>query len=119
MNGFVSRGFARRRRTPEELANRLPAGQYAETGFPVLTAGPTPGIAQDEWSFRIDGMVGQEREWSWEEFHGLAWETIPCDIHCVTKWSKLDTTWHGVPLDTLLDGVQTAADHVMAHSYGG
>jgi len=62
LNGFVSRGFTGRRRTPEELADRLPPGQYAEEGFPVLTAGPTPDIPSDEWSFRIDGMVGQERE---------------------------------------------------------
>ena len=67
MNEFVSRGFQGRRRTPDELAERLPPGQYAEPGFPVLTAGPTPQVATEEWAFRIDGMVGEEREWSWEE----------------------------------------------------
>ena len=71
MNGFVSRGFKRRRSTPEELADRLPPGQYFEPGFPVLTAGPTPEINTDQWRFRIDGVVGQEREWTWAEFQAL------------------------------------------------
>ena len=56
-SGFISRAFRGRRRTPEELADRLPPGQYYEPGYPVLTAGPTPRIAPEEWGFRIDGMV--------------------------------------------------------------
>ena len=64
MSGFVSRGFQRRRRPPDELADRLPPGQYGEPGFPVLTAGPTPQIDTGAWGFRIDGMVGQVREWT-------------------------------------------------------
>ena len=59
MNGFISRGFGGKRRAPDELAERLPPGQYYERGFPVLTAGPTPdvGTGPGEWSLRIDGMV--------------------------------------------------------------
>jgi len=116
---FISRGFTGRRRTPEELADRLPPGQYAESGWPVLTAGPTPDISTDEWSFRIDGMVGQEREWSWEEFHELPWETIPADIHCVTKWSKLGTNFGGVSMDVLLDEAEPLDAYAMVYSYGG
>ena len=56
-----------------------------------------------EWSLRIDGMVAAERAWTWDEFGALPFETVPCDIHCVTKWSKLDTTWTGVAVDTLED----------------
>jgi DMSO/TMAO reductase YedYZ molybdopterin-dependent catalytic subunit len=119
MNDFISRAFRGRRRTPEELADRLPPGQYFESGFPVLTAGPTPRIEPDEWGFRIDGMVSQEREWNWEEFHRLPFETVPCDIHCVTKWSKLGTNFGGVSVDTLLEGVEPQADYAMAFSYGG
>src|SRR5215204_2271308 len=89
MSNFVSRGFTRRRHTPEELADRVPPGQYVERGFPVPTAGPTPRIDTDAWGFRIDGMVGAEQEWTWDEFHQLPFENVPCDIHCVTKWSKL------------------------------
>jgi DMSO/TMAO reductase YedYZ molybdopterin-dependent catalytic subunit len=116
---FVSRGFTGRRRTPEELADRLPPGQYKEDGFPVLTAGPTPEIGHDEWGFRIDGMVAEEREWTWEEFHQLPFEAVPCDIHCVTKWSKLGTSFGGVSVDTLLEGAEPLAPYAMAFSYGG
>jgi DMSO/TMAO reductase YedYZ molybdopterin-dependent catalytic subunit len=119
MGGFISRGFGGRRRAPEGLAERIPPGQYYERGFPVLTAGPTPRIAPDEWRLRIDGMVGQPREWSWETFHELAFETVPCDIHCVTKWSKLETSFGGVSLDTLLEDVDAQGGYAMAHSDGG
>src|SRR5688500_10235041 len=102
MSDFISRGFRGRRRTPRELAERLPSGQYPESGFPVLTAGPTPHIGADEWGFRIDGMVAREREWTAQEFRGLPFATVPCDIHCVTKWSKLGTSFGGVSLDVLL-----------------
>jgi DMSO/TMAO reductase YedYZ molybdopterin-dependent catalytic subunit len=117
---FISRGFGGRRRTPDELGERLPPGQYAEAGFPVLTAGPTPQIrTTGEWSFRVDGMVAEEAEWTWEEFHELEFEDVPCDIHCVTKWSKLGTSFRGVSLDTLLEGVEPLGAYATAFSYGG
>ena len=119
MSNFVSRGFMRRRHTPEELAHRVPPGQYVERGFPVLTAGPTPHLDMTAWVFRIDGMVGAQREWSWEEFQALPSENVPCDIHCVTKWSKLGTSFRGVPVDTLLEGVEPRGEYTMAYSYGG
>ena len=110
MANFISRGFSGRRRAPEEVADRIPPGQYYESGFPVLTAGPTPKIEPSEWALRIDGMVGSEREWSWDEFHQLAQENVPCDIHCVTKWSKLDTSFRGVSVDVLLEQVKPDGD---------
>src|SRR5262245_26944709 len=116
---FISRGFGGRRRVPEELADRLPPGQYAEPGFPVLTAGPTPNVEPQEWSFRIDGMVGQQRVWSWQAFRELPFETIPCDIHCVTKWSKLGTSFGGVSVDVLMDEAEPLGAYAMAFSYGG
>src|SRR3954451_9825487 len=112
MADFVSRAFGGRRRTPEEFEGRLPPGQYFERVYPVLTAGPTPRIDTDAWGFRIDGMVGQEREWTWEGFQGLPFETVPCDIHCVTKWSKLGTNFGGVSVDQLLEGVEPQGDFV-------
>ncbi len=97
----------------------MPPGQYYEGGFPVLTAGPTPQVDTAAWAFRIDGMVGAQREWSWQEFAQLPFEQVPCDIHCVTKWSKLDTSFGGVSLDTLLEQVQPRGDYAMAYSTGG
>ena len=119
MANFVSRGFRRRRQTPAELADRVPPGQYVENGFPVLTAGPTPHVEAETWGFRIDGMVGAEQEWTWDGFHALPFETVPCDIHCVTKWSKLGTSFGGVSVDTLLADVEPKAAFTMAYSYGG
>jgi DMSO/TMAO reductase YedYZ molybdopterin-dependent catalytic subunit len=116
---FISRGFTRRRQVPEGLGDRLPPGQYYESGFPVLTAGPTPRIDTDAWRFKIDGMVAEPREWTWDEFNALEQETVPCDIHCVTKWSKLDTSFRGVSVDTLLEGVELHGAFTMVHSYGG
>jgi DMSO/TMAO reductase YedYZ molybdopterin-dependent catalytic subunit len=114
----VSRGF-HRRRAPQADRDRLPPGQYLTPDFPVLSAGPTPRTRTDEWSLVIDGAIDRQRRWSWEEFTALPAETFTVDIHCVTKWSKLDTTWTGVALDVLLDGVDTAADYVSAWCDGG
>jgi DMSO/TMAO reductase YedYZ molybdopterin-dependent catalytic subunit len=119
VSGFISRGFQGRRRNTSEVAARLPPGQYDEPGFPVLTAGPTPSVAPESWRFEIGGMVGQPRSWTREEFMRLPFETIPCDIHCVTKWSKLGTSFGGVSIDTLLEGVEPQGGYAMAHSYGG
>jgi DMSO/TMAO reductase YedYZ molybdopterin-dependent catalytic subunit len=119
MADFVSRGFTGRRRTSDEIAARLPPGQYDEHGFPVLTAGPTPDVGPDEWRFRIDGMVSNPAEWTRAEFDALPFETVPCDIHCVTKWSKLGTSFGGVSLDVLLGEAEPDAAYAMAYSYGG
>lgn len=116
--GFISRGF-RGRRQQGDLGERLPPGQYLERGFPVLSAGPTPHTPLDRWDFSIVGAVGAARRWSWEEFRALPHEPITADIHCVTKWSKFDTHWEGVSLDTLLSQVETSAGYVIAFSDGG
>jgi DMSO/TMAO reductase YedYZ molybdopterin-dependent catalytic subunit len=113
----ISRGF-RGRRTDAD-PSRLPPGQYLEPGFPVLSAGPTPRTELYRWSFRIDGLVATPVSWSWEQFTALPAETFTVDIHCVTKWSKLDTTWTGVSVDTLLEHVEPQADHVTAYGDGG
>ncbi len=119
MSNFISRGFGGRRRVPEELAARIPPGQYNETGFPVLTAGPTPRVDQDQWHFGIDGMVANVRQWTWPEFERLPFEEVPCDIHCVTKWSKLNTSFRGVSVDLLLKDAEPQGEYAMAYSFGG
>jgi DMSO/TMAO reductase YedYZ molybdopterin-dependent catalytic subunit len=119
MTNFISRGFGGRRRGDAQYGDRLPPGQYVETGFPVLTAGPTPQLEWDDWSFTIDGMTGQPRTWSAAQFRELPFETVPCDIHCVTKWSKLGTNFGGVSVDVLLSEAQPDGAYAMARSYGG
>jgi DMSO/TMAO reductase YedYZ molybdopterin-dependent catalytic subunit len=119
MSKFVSRGFTGRRRASGELAQRLPPGQYTERGFPVLTAGPTPQLGVERWRLRIDGMVERPQEWDWEQFRELPFETVPCDIHCVTKWSKLGTSFAGVSLDVLLADARPQGRFALAFSHGG
>jgi DMSO/TMAO reductase YedYZ molybdopterin-dependent catalytic subunit len=110
----ISRGFRRQR----EDNPALPPGQYLTTDFPVLSAGPTPQIATDDWSFTLTG-AGAARSWTWQEFTALPSEEVTVDIHCVTSWSKLGTTWRGIPVDVLLADVPNPPAYAMAHSYGG
>ncbi len=110
----ISRGFSGRKRPSD---GKLPPGQYETRDFPVLSAGPTPHIKS--WQFTITTETGAKHRWDWSQFTALPAEQITKDIHCVTKWSKFDTSWRGVSLDTLLDGIPTRAGYVMAKSYGG
>jgi len=111
----VSRGFRGRGRQDPAL----PPGQYLTEDFPVLSAGPTPRVSLDTWELSVADEVGRSRSWSWAEFQRLPVERFTTDIHCVTKWSKLGTSWEGVSLDTLLADVETSADHALVTSYGG
>jgi DMSO/TMAO reductase YedYZ molybdopterin-dependent catalytic subunit len=120
MAGVISRGFGGRR-VPAGLEKRVPPGQYVVTDFPVLSAGPTPRTALDQWSFTIEGLVRTPVSWNWEEFRKLPSQTFAVDISCVTKWTKLDTRWRGVSIDTLLEAVEVEpmGRFVMASSDGG
>jgi DMSO/TMAO reductase YedYZ molybdopterin-dependent catalytic subunit len=111
-----TRGFHGRRRDDD---GRLPPGQYLTDDFPVLSAGPTPQVPLDRWAFTVRTESGDRHAWSWPELTALPTETVTVDLHCVTRWSKLDTEWRGVSLDTLLEDVETAADFALVHSYGG
>ncbi|MGK3203427.1 sulfite oxidase-like oxidoreductase [Amycolatopsis sp. MEPSY49] len=110
-----SRGFQGRRERDADL----PPGQYLTDDFPVLSAGPTPPVTADDWSFTVTTEAGVRTSWSWADLMALPAEEPTVDIHCVTRWSKLGTTWRGVSLDVLLADVETAADYAMVHSSGG
>jgi DMSO/TMAO reductase YedYZ molybdopterin-dependent catalytic subunit len=114
----ISRGFRGRPRRDIDPA-RVPPGQYVVDDFPVLSAGPTPRTGLEDWSLTIDGAVDAAASWSWEELLALPQETFTVDIHCVTKWTKLDTAWTGVSVDTLLEDVATEADYATVRSDGG
>ena len=90
----ISHGFRSRRRE-QGLTDRLPPGHYVTTDFPVLSAGPTPQIKLEEWTLALQLNGWVLGEWTWAEFQALPQTTIKTDIHCVTKWSKLDTIWQG------------------------
>ena len=115
----VSRGFRGKRRDDGGRADRVPPGQYLTDGFPVLSAGPTPHTPLEDWTFSIVGELDEPRRWTWDELQALPAEDVTVDIHCVTRWSKLDTAWKGVSLDTLLEGVETEAAYALAFCDGG
>jgi len=114
--GFISRGFHGRRQ--EAPAGRVPPGQYVTSDFPVLSAGPTPHTPLEKWTFSIKG-AHEPKSWTWQDFQALPAETVTVDIHCVTRWSKLDTHWTGVSLDVLLGAVESDAPYVLAFCDGG
>jgi DMSO/TMAO reductase YedYZ molybdopterin-dependent catalytic subunit len=118
MARIFSRGF-RGRRVDTADVSRLPPGQHLVPDFPVLSAGPTPRAPLDRWDLSIDGQVEHPQRWTWQQFLALPHETIRVDIHCVTKWSKLDTTWEGVSLDFLLDAAGPFGGFLIAHCDGG
>ncbi len=119
--GFISRAF-RGRRQKSDVAGRLPPGQYLERGFPVLSAGPTPHTPLERWDFSIVGNVKEPKRWTWQELLAFPHETPTVDISCVTKWTKFDTHWEGVSVETLLQQVEydpNVARYVNAFSDGG
>ena len=118
---FVSRGFVGRPHAATTSANRVPPGQHEVKDFPVLSAGPTPKVQLDRWSLSIEGLVRKPARLNWQQFLSLATEQFTVDIHCVTKWTKLDTRWTGVSLDRLLEHVELdpQARFLTAFSDGG
>lgn len=115
------------KRTTEELEaagidpSRVPPGQYLTERFPVLHAGVVPDVDLDTWDFTIGGDVAAERAWSWEEFVAMPTAELVTDIHCVTKWSKLDTAWEGVPVRDVWAQIEPdeGSTHVLVHAYHG
>ncbi|MCB8982234.1 MAG: sulfite oxidase-like oxidoreductase [Ardenticatenaceae bacterium] len=83
--------------------NRLPPGQSLTQKFPVLHYGPVPKVNLQTWTFRVFGLVEEEKVWSWDEFNQLPRTKVTMDIHCVTRWSKFDTVWEGISVKTLVD----------------
>src|SRR3954454_3978993 len=101
---LTTRGF--RGRSDRQSA-RLPPGQYdVGAAFPVLSAGPTPRVDLTAWDMTVQGELGRVARWTWTEFQALPHEDIVVDIHCVTSWTKFDTRWRGVAVDTLLAGTE-------------
>jgi DMSO/TMAO reductase YedYZ molybdopterin-dependent catalytic subunit len=114
----------RGRRQAEKLGidpQRVPPGQYITQKFPVLTVGSNPPFEEAKWDFRVFGEVESELRLGWDELMQLPQTDVTVDIHCVTRWSKLDTPWRGVRVSELMERarVKPSGSHVMAHSDGG
>ena len=100
---------------------RVPPGQYITERFPVLHAGGVPNVDLTTWDFSVDGLVGVEKLWKWDEFRSLPSQQLTADIHCVTKWSKLDTLWTGVSVRHIWEMIDASpsATHVLVNAYHG
>lgn len=116
---LINKGFAQKRDQSDK--SRIPPGQYKTDDFPVLSLGPTPHIDTKDWSLRVEGLVEKPQKCNWDEFAKLPHEDVVRDIHCVTKWSKLDSRWRGVSLDYLIKevAVKPEAKFLIAYSDDG
>jgi len=106
-----------------EQEGRLPPGQSLTQKFPVLHYGPVPRFNPATWDLRVWGEVEQEVRWTWDEFQKLPRTQVHIDLHCVTRWSKFDTTWEGVAVRTLVDQglikLKPTAKYVVQHAEYG
>jgi DMSO/TMAO reductase YedYZ molybdopterin-dependent catalytic subunit len=115
-----TRGFTGSRPS-SDLAGRVPPGQHVVTDFPVLTAGPTQHVDPNSWTFTLKLGPKPIKSWTWTEFNALPQTRVTCDIHCVTRWTKLDTHWEGVLIDHVLvdAGLTAPTAFTLAHSVDG
>jgi DMSO/TMAO reductase YedYZ molybdopterin-dependent catalytic subunit len=116
--------FTRKRQELEAKGidpGRIPPGQYYTERFPVLHAGGVPKVDLSSWDFTVEGSVATPRTWSYEEILSIPAVRRTFDIHCVTKWSKLDTDWEGVSVTDLMSTVELlpSATHVLVRAEHG
>ena len=103
------------------IADRVPPGQTLTAKWPVLTYGMTPRFNPKTWTFRCFGLVEQEVSWTWEELQQLPMTSVTCDIHCVTRWSRLDNRFEGIHIREIMERVRLGpgAAYVMVHADPG
>ena len=121
---FILSGFfSRFKKSGGGEPRRLPPGQSLTEKFPVLHYGSVPRVDLAEWDFRVFGLVEEEALWTWEEFSRLPRRKVVLDIHCVTRWTKLDTEWEGVFVRDLVEGgiikPKPEARYVIQHCENG
>ena len=111
-----------RKPTDPEILKRIPPGQVLTDKFPVLHFGRTPEYPDlSAWDLRVWGEVASPFSLRWAEVRALPARSVTLDIHCVTRWSKLDTTWEGVPFTHIAEVAQptSRARFVIFHSEYG
>jgi DMSO/TMAO reductase YedYZ molybdopterin-dependent catalytic subunit len=119
----VAFNFFRRKLNEREqaVADRLPPGQYLTEKWPVLHYGGVPRIDLATWDFRVTGLVEEPLKLTFDEVMALPRQTVTADVHCVTRWSMLDSAWEGIPVREILDRAKPKpeATHVMVHAEQG
>lgn len=105
----------------KQSEGRLPPGQALTLKWPVLHYGSVPTFDPRTWDFRVAGLVEKPARLSWEEFNRLPQEEVVADMHCVTRWSRFDNRWEGVPFTDVIALVALAPDarYVMVHAEQG
>lgn len=113
--------FRRKPELSEDVLRRVPPGQYLTEKWPVLHYGSVPRFKPENWDLKVNGLVEHPLELNYEQFMALPTQTVHCDIHCVTTWSKLDNDFEGVPFSWLLEQVKPKpeAKYVMAYCEAG
>lgn len=111
-------------KTTPAVAERVPPGQYLTEKFPVLHYGEVPEYQNLEttWDLRVWGEIAEPKHFTYAEFRALPTITQTIDIHCVTRWSKLDTTWTGVQFSQFLSHIpplKPEAKFIVFHSEHG
>ena len=102
-------------------SGRIPPGQVETRKWPVLHAGRVPAVSLAAWRFDVGGLVERPLSLSWDDLLAMPRQDTLCDIHCVTRWSRLDNVFGGVPVQALLEraGVQASARYVLVHAEEG
>jgi DMSO/TMAO reductase YedYZ molybdopterin-dependent catalytic subunit len=119
------KNYRNQKETESRLRNegRIPPGQTMTDKFPVLHYGSVPNFNPQTWDFRAWGEIEKPLVLSWGEFSRLPRTSVLMDIHCVTRWSKPDTLWEGVPVRTLLNQgliqLKPSAHFVVQHAEYG
>lgn len=111
-----------RKRSAGLPADRLPPGQYLPRGWPVLHYGPVPRFVATAWDFRVFGATaGGERVLDGAGFAALRRTEVTADLHCVTRFSLLGSSWTGVSTSTVLELAPPAPEttHVMVWAEHG
>jgi DMSO/TMAO reductase YedYZ molybdopterin-dependent catalytic subunit len=119
----VAFNFFRRKLNEREqaVADRLPPGQYLTDKWPVLHYGGVPKVDLATWDFRVSGLVEEPLRLTFDEVMALPRQTVTADVHCVTRWSMLDSSWEGIPVREIIDRARPKpeATHVMVHAEQG
>jgi DMSO/TMAO reductase YedYZ molybdopterin-dependent catalytic subunit len=99
---------------------RLPPGQVATLKWPVLHLGDVPRFDPTAWNLRTAGWVKNPLQLTWDEFLALPRLAVTADFHCVTRWSRFDNHWEGVPFRAIADLTEplSSASHVLVRSEG-
>jgi DMSO/TMAO reductase YedYZ molybdopterin-dependent catalytic subunit len=119
----VAFNFLRRQQSEREreVADRLPPGQYLTEKWPVLHYGSVPRVDLANWDFQIGGLVEQPIRLTYQELMALPRKTVQADVHCVTRWSMLDSTWEGIAVGEVMKLVRLkpGVTHVLVRAEQG